>query len=143
MSPRPNHGGYLQVLVQLDGKRIYPHVAHLVLEAFIAPRPEGMQACHNDGNPQNNYLDNLRWDTPSNNNFDKVRHGTHQWGEKNNGARLTLTQVEEVRKIYSGIQPSGKGKHLARMGYPSYATIAQQYGVSPAAIGRIVRGTHW
>jgi hypothetical protein len=34
-----------------------------VLEAFVGPRPEGMEACHNNGNPAANRLENLRWDT--------------------------------------------------------------------------------
>nr|WP_232111245.1 HNH endonuclease signature motif containing protein [Nocardia wallacei] len=49
----------------------------LVAEAFIGPRPEGLQVCHNDGDPTNNMLANLRYDTPSENQTDIVRHGKH------------------------------------------------------------------
>ena len=52
-------------------------VHRLVLEAFVGPRPEGMEACHWDGNPRNNRRDNLRWGTRSSNRQDAVRHGTH------------------------------------------------------------------
>lgn len=50
----------------------------LVLLAFVGPRPDGMYGCHNDGDLANNTLGNLRWDTPSANNYnyDAVRHGT-------------------------------------------------------------------
>lgn len=49
----------------------------LILSAFVGPRPDGMDACHDDGNPRNNTLANLRWDTRSANCYDRVRHGRH------------------------------------------------------------------
>ncbi|QZT61281.1 NUMOD4 motif-containing HNH endonuclease [Mycolicibacterium austroafricanum] len=57
-------------------------VSRLVLEAFVGPCPEGMEGCHNDGNPANNWIGNLRWDTRTNNIYDAVRHGTHQQASK-------------------------------------------------------------
>jgi len=36
--------------------------------------PEWMEVCHNDGNPQNNHPDNLRYDTHSENMKDKFKH---------------------------------------------------------------------
>ncbi len=55
------------------------HAVHrLVLAAFVGPCPPGHQGCHNDGDPSNNDLSNLRWDTPSRNCRDQVRHGTHR-----------------------------------------------------------------
>ena len=59
-------------------KRLSLH--RLILAAFIPmPRP-GMLACHNDGDPTNSMLSNLRWDTPKGNNADKQRHGTWRGG---------------------------------------------------------------
>ncbi len=54
----------------------------LVLEAFVGPRPLGLEGCHDDGDPANNRLTNLRWDTPSSNAVDRVRHGHHHEAEK-------------------------------------------------------------
>ena len=72
--------GYLYIGLSRDGESRKRLVHVLVLEAFVCPRPEGMEACHNDGDAGNPRLDNLRWDTPSNNNRDKVLHGTdHSW----------------------------------------------------------------
>lgn len=48
----------------------------MVAEAFIGERPSGMLVCHNDGDPFNNNVTNLRYGTPSANNLDKVKHGT-------------------------------------------------------------------
>lgn len=33
----------------------------LVLTAFRSPRPMGLEACHKDGNPLNNRINNLYW----------------------------------------------------------------------------------
>lgn len=69
----PNDTGHMVLRVQ----HIHVYVHTLVLEAFVGPRPAGKEACHWDGNPANNLLANLRWDTRSANQFDSVRHGTH------------------------------------------------------------------
>ena len=69
--------GHMVVVLHRDGVRKTRSVHSLVLEAFVGPRPVGMDCCHNDGDPANNTLGNLRWDTPSSNVLDQVRHGTH------------------------------------------------------------------
>jgi HNH endonuclease/NUMOD4 motif len=58
-------------------RRVARKVHHLVLEAFVGPRPEGMEALHWDDDPSNNHLINLRWGTHSENVHDSVRNGTH------------------------------------------------------------------
>jgi len=62
--------------------RKWRSVHHLVLEAFIGPCPSGYQCCHDNGDSTDNRLFNLRWDTVSANQFDRVRHGTHQEAAK-------------------------------------------------------------
>lgn len=57
-------------------------VSRLVLAAFVGPQPDGMEGCHNDGNPGNNRRGNLRWDTRSSNTKDAVEHGTHRQTKK-------------------------------------------------------------
>lgn len=52
-------------------KRANRWVHHLVLEAFVGPRPEGKEACHLDGDPTNNAAENLHWDTHFNNMLDR------------------------------------------------------------------------
>lgn len=63
-----------------DSKSFLVH--RLVLEAFVGPCPEGMVACHYDDEPTNNILSNLRWDTQSENEYDRVRNGKHVFAKR-------------------------------------------------------------
>jgi hypothetical protein len=54
------------------------YLHHLVLEAFVGPRPPGMQCRHINGDSLDNRLENLAWGTASEDNYDRVRNGTHQ-----------------------------------------------------------------
>lgn len=67
--------GHLAVGLHLNGKVKVRYVHHLVLESFISMRPGNLQGLHNNGKHFDNRLENLRWDTPSSNSFDKVKHG--------------------------------------------------------------------
>ena len=69
--------GYPMVTIAYDdGTRRYRTVHTLVAEAFIGPRPTGAQVCHQDGDPLNARVTNLRYDTPAGNYSDAVAHGT-------------------------------------------------------------------
>lgn len=68
----------LHVTLCKDGTKTTTAVHRIVLEAFVGPCPAGLEGCHNDGDPTNNCLVNLRWDTHQNNNLDKRRDGTHR-----------------------------------------------------------------
>lgn len=70
----------------------------LFLHPFIGPRPQKYHGCHNDGNPENNRLENLRWDTCKGNHADKKKHGTWQVGERNGFHKLTDDVVREIKK---------------------------------------------
>lgn len=70
-------GGYLTVALSRNNAQTMSRIHRLVLLAFVGEAPDGMVACHNDGDPTNNRLSNLRWDTYSENIHDVVRHGNH------------------------------------------------------------------
>ena len=59
--------GYNRLRLYKNGKGYNKLVHRLVLEAFEGKCPDGMEACHNNGNKIDNRLENLRWDTRSNN----------------------------------------------------------------------------
>ena len=76
LSPaRMKKGGSLRVKLSRDGHGPLVSVHALVMLAFVGPRPNGMHICHNNGDPADNRLVNLRYDTPSENALDSVDHG--------------------------------------------------------------------
>lgn len=78
-----NPAGYYCVGLCRGGKRHNSFIHRMVIETFLGPPPfDGAWCCHNDGNPKNNRIDNLRWDTPSGNWLDTVKHGTHNSARK-------------------------------------------------------------
>lgn len=77
-----NSTGRPNVVLFKDGTRKNSKPYTLVLEAFVGPRPDGMECCHLDDDPTNNHLSNLRWDTRSANSFDAIRNGRHSTASK-------------------------------------------------------------
>ncbi len=126
-----NRNGYKAVLLcdKLQGRKKV-NVNILVLEAFVGKRPtDKHQCCHNDGNKINNNLFNLRWDTPKENNKDKISHGTHQFGEEIGSSKLLDEDVRLIRKLRaSGV----KCKDVASM-----------FGVCRNTITNITSGAYW
>lgn len=80
-------GGYVVVTLKTDGRTVDRRVHRLVLEAFVGPAPDGTFGCHTDGDPTNNRLSNLRWDTQANNLRDAVKHGRHRSAKRTHCAR--------------------------------------------------------
>lgn len=95
----PGTGGRLRVSLFDGGQFKAISVHRLVLLAFRGPCPAGMEGCHNDGNPANNHLFNLRWDTPESNWADRKAHGRDCIGTKNGNAVLSESDVLEIRKL--------------------------------------------
>jgi len=73
---------YAQVTLYRDGRGRSVNIHTLVLEAFVGPRPDGMECCHGNGNPRDNRVENLRWDTHGANQRDSVAHGTNASARK-------------------------------------------------------------
>ena len=75
-------GGYPSVSLCRHGKKRNFAIHTLMLEAFVGPRPRGLEGCHNDGDPLHLDISNLRWDTRRANMLDAVAHGTHNHARK-------------------------------------------------------------
>lgn len=125
-------GDYLFVNLCRDGTTKSFRVNRLVLLTFVGEPPEGMQACHNNGDRQDNRLSNLRWDTAENNNKDKALHGTVRWGNQMEQAKLTPEIVREARRLYIPKHPEFGNKPLA-----------EKYGVSCPTMHRAIQGKTW
>lgn len=93
------NSGYAFASLYVNGKRCNLLIHRLVLEAFVSPCPDGMEACHADGDRLNNTLKNLRWGTCVENCSDRARHGNTCSGEKNAQAIVTEAEVVEIRTL--------------------------------------------
>lgn len=92
-----NPQGYVIHLIKGRQRRAH----HLVLEAFVGPRPEGLECLHDNDDPADNRLENLRWGTRRENTLDKVRNGGHPFASRatcKNGHPYT----EETTWLYRG-----------------------------------------
>lgn len=69
--------GYRRAVVHFNDGRRPVYVHRLVLEAFVGPCPDGMEACHNNGVQDDNRVENLRWDTHLSNIIDRDTHAVH------------------------------------------------------------------
>lgn len=75
LKPVLQGGRYYIVSLNREGKLWTPKIHRLVLDAFVGPRPEGMQGCHRDDDKANNALSNVYWGTPRQNADDAKRNG--------------------------------------------------------------------
>lgn len=126
LRPQPSNKGHLRVQLYRQSDAASPRVLvhHLVLNAFIGPCPSGMEACHGDGNPANNRVDNVRWDTRTENRADRARHGR--------GRSWSKLSEDDV----------ARAKSLRSMGC-TYAQIGASLGVSDTQASNICRGKQW
>lgn len=129
LKPAHDKDGYFFFRLRRDGKYHNRRVPHLVLEAFVGPRPAGMESAHENGNPADNRPDNLRWATHVDNCADKKRHGTSQQGEKHPMHKLTDDDVREIKRLLS-------------LGL-TQKVIAAQFRRCPSTINHINTGRQW
>ncbi len=122
MKPLSNKLKYLRVGLFRNGKAKTLKIHRLVMLAFVGPCPTGHQVDHIDRDETNNALVNLRYVTPKENHANKETAK----GEHHGRSKLTESQVLE---IYKDIR--------------FYKVIAEEYGVSTVAIGKIKNGVNW
>jgi HNH endonuclease/NUMOD4 motif len=133
MSPYLDEDGYLALNLRRAGsggrKKFFIH--QLVALAFISERPSvDHEVAHGDGVKSNNHFSNLRWATRTENENDKLHHGTHNRGERHGRAQLTEEQVIEIR------QRNALGKVNLR-------ELAREFGVTHYVIFDVVHGRSW
>jgi hypothetical protein len=129
MKPYTTRRDHLCVGLRVGDKLHRKPVAHAVLEAFVGPRPKGLEACHYNGCPRDNSVSNLRWDTHTANMADRDRHGRTCRGEAKPDAKLTESQVIEIRRRCAAGELQ--------------KDIAPEYGVNKSCIQKAASGTTW
>lgn len=118
--------GHLYVMIRGRKRKVH----QLVLEAFVGPRPPGMEARHfPDRDPTNNRVENLSWGTHQQNIHDQRVHETDNSGERNGQAKITAAEVKSLRSdAVAGITPTN---------------LSKKYGISRTQVRRIVSGKRW
>lgn len=123
LKPGTNKQGIRNVCLCYQSKPKSHMVHRLVALAFLGKPPTDRHVvAHNDGNPSNNRLSNLRWATPSENSFDQVLHGTQKGKHYGRKAGLTDEQVIAIR-----------------LDHRTQAEVAKDFGIGPATVGQIRR----
>lgn len=119
MTSTRNHAGYHVVTIGKERKQFRVHC--LVLEAFVGPRPPGMQGCHNDNDKDHNALSNLRWDTPKGNIADREK----KFGSDNPNSKLSDEQRSEIA--------------TRRKSGETLKSLAQEFGISGVRVSQIAK----
>ena len=122
--------GYPSVVLNLNGRKRSFKAHQLIADAFLGPCPVGLYCCHEDGNPGNNHVCNLRYDTPKGNQDDRLKHGTDARGENNANAFLTQDRADLIREEYA-------------TGQYTQVQLGKRHGVSQGSISHIVTNRVW
>lgn len=103
-------------------------IGRVVLLHFVGDPPEGTECSHIDGNNLNNHLDNLIWETHTENMRRMDNHGTKP--EIAPAAKLDPLKVALIRYMayYYGWKRS---------------ELADCFRMGPEAIGKLLSGETW
>lgn len=104
------------------------YVATIVAEAFIGPRPIGLDLCHENGINTDDRPQNLYWATTKQNMADRARHGRTLHGSRCHFAALKEDDVYAIKNLRWHLD----NKKLAWI-----------YGVSQHQICQIQNGHAW
>ena len=107
--------GYAVVNLSLNGKSYRRRVHELVADAFLGPRPPGLEVCHGPNGTGDNSVGNLRYDTHTENVRDSVRGRTHWESAKTECPKGHEYTPENTRWCRRG---DGRGFRQCRECYP-------------------------
>jgi hypothetical protein len=125
--------GYGYFGIKRNGKFATAEAHRIAWELRRGPIPEGMCVCHHCDNPGCCNPSHLFVGTPADNVADMDIKGRRKQpitlGEKNGMHKLSWNSVSLIR--------------LFATAGASYPFIAKRYGVTPQAVGGVVRGKTW
>jgi len=133
LSKSVDKDGYKNVFLQVDGVRKGHKIHRLVALAFKSNLKNKPEVNHLDGDPGNNYVDNLAWCTAKENikhAFQYLGRGGHR-GELHPCAKLSEKKVKKARTIKK-TTPS-----------ITWARMARMFEVDASTIRKAVTGKTW
>lgn len=131
LQTRTNSEGYTTVSLQNKHRKSVPCPVHrLMLLTFVGQPVPGQECRHLNGKRCDNRLENLVWGTSTENNRDRITHGTIPRGDSHPRSKLTETIVIELRRAF----------HNGTYHIP---TMAKRYGVNCTGISNAIRGVTW
>lgn len=110
-----------------DGKKIHAH-REVCIIAHGKPPSKKHHAAHSCGNKKCLNSRHLRWATPSENQKDKISHGTQYFGSDVHNAKLKNEDVLQIRSF--------RGKL-------SQSKIAEMFGISQSYVSEIQLKKTW
>lgn len=125
LRPAKPRKGYRNLGLMKNRDKYQVKVSYLVLLAFLGPRPPGLEVCHNNGDPHDDRLDNLRYDTHLANMQDAILHGSSS--RMGSDRRLASDQVRAIRARYAS-------RHQTT------TELAEKYQVSTSVISHVLTG---
>jgi predicted nucleic acid-binding Zn ribbon protein len=104
----------------------------LAYELTFGPIPNNLLCCHHCDNPKCVNPYHIFLGTDADNMADKKSKGreVHPRGENHPSAKLTFSQVQEIREMYA-------------TGLYSYLDIAHKFSVAKSTIGMLIREVSW
>lgn len=130
-------GGYGQFM--LGDKNIKAH--RYSFQLHVGGIPDGLFVCHNCDNPSCVNPDHLFLGTPKDNVADMIKKNRRvdTSGELNGQSKISMKIADEIRHKYSLNDSKFPG---SRKKY-SQQKIGKEYGLSQAAVGKIIRNEMW
>lgn len=126
--------GYLQVSVRINGSARAAYLHRLVLEAFVGPCPDGMQACHFPSRDTHDCAwRNLRWTSRAENGLDAVAN--------NAGLAATLTRLAQLQAEFPWLR-AADGLILKSVSYERSAglSVSHKCLALPPPVESLTRG---
>lgn len=91
-----NGHGYKLVRFGVDGKKYSSQVGRMILLAFKGEPKKDEICCHNNSDPHDNRIENLRWGNQKDNMKDRLARGKYLSCEDHFMSKLTNKQVLEI-----------------------------------------------
>lgn len=122
--------GYYCVSLTVEPRKSRNFNVHKLMALAFFGEAEGREVRHLNGNKLDNNINNLKYGTTSENQMDRVVHGTSNRGSRHGMSVLTEDDVKLIKNKYS-------------FGKYGYKRLAKDFKVSPSTIQDIIECKTW